>query len=66
MSETPEYVCIGVCTPEPLSGACLGCGRPLLPPPAVSETDVSETDASAAVTMHTPSPLPVPKPTSGV
>lgn len=61
MSETPEYVCIGVCTPEPLSGACLGCGRPLLPPPAVSETD-----ASAAVTMHTPSPLPVPKPTSEV
>lgn len=61
MSETPEYVCIGVCTPEPLSGACLGCGRPLLPPPAVFETD-----ASAAVTMHTPSPLPVPKPTSEV
>ncbi len=24
-----DYPCIGVCTPDPETGLCLGCGRPL-------------------------------------
>ncbi len=26
-----EYLCVGVCMPEPDSGYCLGCGRPPIP-----------------------------------
>jgi predicted Fe-S protein YdhL (DUF1289 family) len=25
-----DYPCIGVCAPDPETGLCLGCGRPLL------------------------------------
>lgn len=25
---TPVYVCIGICTTDPESGYCIGCGRP--------------------------------------
>jgi hypothetical protein len=25
-----DYPCIGVCTPDPETGLCIGCGRPLL------------------------------------
>lgn len=28
-----EYECIGVCGADPLSGRCLGCGRPLMNEP---------------------------------
>lgn len=31
MSETEEYLCVGICMPDPDSGYCLGCGRPPLP-----------------------------------
>lgn len=27
-----EFECIGICSPDPLSGQCLGCGRPLAAP----------------------------------
>jgi len=26
-----EYLCVGICMPDPDSGYCLGCGRPPLP-----------------------------------
>lgn len=29
------YPCIGICTPDPDSGYCLGCGRPPLASPEV-------------------------------
>jgi hypothetical protein len=25
-----DYPCIGVCAPDPETGLCIGCGRPLL------------------------------------
>lgn len=28
-SMNDEFECIGVCAPEPESGACAGCGRPM-------------------------------------
>lgn len=35
--EAPEeqYICVGVCMPDPDSGYCLGCGRPPLGTPEV-------------------------------
>lgn len=37
MSETTEeiYPCVGICTPDPDSGYCLGCGRPPLASPDI-------------------------------
>jgi len=26
-----DYLCVGICMPDPDSGYCLGCGRPPLP-----------------------------------
>ena len=26
-----EYLCVGICMPDPDSGYCLGCGQPPLP-----------------------------------
>lgn len=26
-----DYLCVGICMPEPDSGYCLGCGRPPIP-----------------------------------
>ena len=31
MSPEDEYLCVGICMPEPDSGYCLGCGRPPIP-----------------------------------
>ena len=30
-----EYLCVGICMPDPDSGYCLGCGRPPLATPEV-------------------------------
>ncbi|NJD26603.1 MAG: DUF1289 domain-containing protein [Betaproteobacteria bacterium] len=37
MTEPSEeiYPCVGICTPDPDSGYCLGCGRPPLASPEV-------------------------------
>ncbi|HTH40905.1 MAG TPA: hypothetical protein VL968_08940 [Rhodocyclaceae bacterium] len=37
-----EYDCIGVCTPDPLSGLCQGCGRPLVESPAPAAAKATE------------------------
>lgn len=59
-AQQEEYVCIGVCTPEPVSGACLGCGRPLLPSsPAVSPV-IPSTDVVGSEGVVTPTPVPNP------
>ncbi|MDR2188776.1 MAG: DUF1289 domain-containing protein [Azonexus sp.] len=37
--DSPEYdpyPCIGICTTDPETGCCLGCGRPPLPAPEAS------------------------------
>ncbi|WP_145842595.1 DUF1289 domain-containing protein [Denitratisoma sp. DHT3] len=34
---TMEYECIGICEPDPLSGRCQGCGRPLIEPGRVDD-----------------------------
>jgi len=34
-NELDPYPCIGICTPDPDSGYCLGCGRPPLASPAI-------------------------------
>lgn len=31
-NENDEFPCIGICTPDPASGLCEGCGRPLEEP----------------------------------
>ncbi len=31
MPPEDEYLCVGICMPEPDSGYCLGCGRPPIP-----------------------------------
>ena len=32
VSEDPDvlYPCVGICTPDPETGRCLGCGAPLI------------------------------------
>lgn len=45
------YPCVGICTPDPDSGYCLGCGRPPLDWPedvATTPAAADETDADAA------------------
>ncbi|MCM8634532.1 DUF1289 domain-containing protein [Accumulibacter sp.] len=32
-----DYLCVGICMPDPDSGYCLGCGRPPLPVSTASE-----------------------------
>lgn len=32
------YECIGICQPDPDTGHCSGCGRPLTPAPVTVET----------------------------
>lgn len=40
MDDEELYPCIGICTPDPDSGCCLGCGRPPLESPAVVHSAV--------------------------
>ena len=43
MSETEdEYLCVGICMPDPDSGYCLGCGRPPLPVSPAGQGIVAE------------------------
>jgi hypothetical protein len=37
-----EYLCVGICMPDPDSGYCLGCGRPPLPVSLVTQGIVAE------------------------
>ena len=37
-----EYLCVGICMPDPDSGYCLGCGRPPLPLSPVTQGIVVE------------------------
>ena len=37
-----EYLCVGICMPDPDSGYCLGCGRPPLPESPVTQGIVVE------------------------
>jgi len=32
-----DYLCVGICMPDPDSGYCLGCGRPPLPVSPVTQ-----------------------------
>ncbi|MEF8730240.1 MAG: hypothetical protein V5B34_18880 [Accumulibacter sp.] len=32
-----DYLCVGICMPDPDSGYCLGCGRPPLPVSPLSQ-----------------------------
>jgi len=41
------YDCIGICQPDPLSGQCTGCGRPLTPAPATARSLPSSTPGHA-------------------
>ncbi|MDR2839251.1 MAG: DUF1289 domain-containing protein [Azonexus sp.] len=53
--DSPEYdpyPCIGICTADPETGCCIGCGRPPLPAPA-------------AVTPSPAAPQPAPLPAGG-
>lgn len=47
-----EFTCIGVCTPDPESGACVGCDRPLTLPALIA---YNERKKGAPAT---PQPLP--------
>ena len=49
MSLFEEYPCVGVCTDDPDSGYCLGCGRPPATeePPAVTQPATEGTDERA-------------------
>ena len=35
------YPCVGICTADPDSGYCLGCGRPPLDSPVVVKVEAS-------------------------
>lgn len=37
-----EYLCVGICMPEPDSGYCLGCGRPPIPVSTGGQPDAFE------------------------
>ena len=37
-----EYLCVGICMPDPDSGYCLGCGRPPLPVSSITQGIVVE------------------------
>ncbi|RTL57047.1 MAG: DUF1289 domain-containing protein [Rhodocyclaceae bacterium] len=45
-----DYECIGVCTPDPFSGLCEGCGRPLVEP------QVTDTGTNTAPSPETTTP----------
>ncbi len=58
MEEEDLYPCVGICTPDPDSGYCLGCGRPPIetpeiireepPPAACAENDKTGTSVPAS------------------
>ena len=37
-----EYLCVGICMPDPDSGYCLGCGRPPQPVSVATQGIVAE------------------------
>lgn len=41
MDNEELYPCVGICTPDPDSGYCLGCGRPPLESPSIVHEEVS-------------------------
>ncbi len=49
MDDEELYPCVGICTPDPDSGCCLGCGRPPLESPAVVREEASRKGAAENV-----------------
>ena len=46
MAEDEElYPCVGICTPDPDSGYCLGCGRPPLASPKIVAIEIPRSTA---------------------
>lgn len=41
-ADDQEYLCVGICMPDPDSGYCLGCGRPPAASPESSPQIVAE------------------------
>lgn len=41
-AQDQEYLCVGICMPDPDSGYCLGCGRPPAPITDSSQQIVAE------------------------
>lgn len=48
MEQEELYMCIGICTPDPDSGYCLGCGRPPLGSPEVVAEIAAQAPPQAA------------------
>ncbi|MGB4467258.1 MAG: DUF1289 domain-containing protein [Azovibrio sp.] len=41
MENEALYPCVSICTPDPDSGYCLGCGRPPLESPGIVHEEAS-------------------------
>jgi hypothetical protein len=55
MDETEElYPCVGICSPDPDSGYCLGCGRPPLAPPGIVAEEILRSTIPANQKSDTP------------
>jgi hypothetical protein len=60
MPPEDEYLCVGICMPEPDSGYCLGCGRPPIPVSTGGQPDEFEAfcaervEAGTSQTSETP------------
>ncbi len=49
-----EYLCVGICMPDPDSGYCLGCGRPPLPVSVLTQGIVAEEQCRARIPAELP------------
>ncbi len=49
-----EYLCVGICMPDPDSGYCLGCGRPPLPVSVLTQGIVAEERCRARIPDELP------------
>lgn len=49
-----EYLCVGICMPDPDSGYCLGCGRPPLPVSVLTQGIVAEEQRRGHVPAEPP------------
>jgi hypothetical protein len=56
LSAEDDYLCVGICMPDPDSGYCLGCGRPPLPVSPGTQGIVVE--EARAASMRVPSTMP--------
>lgn len=64
VSEDPDvlYPCVGICTPDPETGRCLGCGAPLID--FDEELVPSESDDATQLQAETPTIRPETSPES--